>query len=318
MLDSPACPRCQHPVCNLFHVLWECPVFREYRLDALRLLDGIRPEVLPKAALSLHGLMPETSLVEGCLWPSSPSRQDASELRPGATEVVEQPAPAAQFDPLVQERFQVPCDPQWCTLQLLGRVMRGTTDPEFEVQVGVVNGLPPQEPNLHTDGSLMRPLRPMALAGCGLALSEGSGLEDPQVTTLMDDFCCSNSLAGASRWASIHGLHLSSTRSELTAIILACLNDCPVHIATDSQAAMSKALRILLEIKGQAVQDPPVPVSLKGPWGLHACVNSSDADLWHILDNWPRKGAGASNSPKSEPIALALRWRQERWGYAIG
>ncbi len=66
------------------------------------------------------------------------------------------------------------------------------------------------------------------------------------------------------------GFGCSSTRSELCAGILALAADSPVHIATDSQAFLDKALHVLDLCKQN--RNP------RKPWGIQR-----DGDLWSIF-----------------------------------
>ena len=130
---------------------------------------------------------------------------------------------------------------------------------------------PPAEPNVFTDGSATHPTHPLLSLG-------GVGVWWPTRDRICAAVSPSESSAGIaqewekgglSRWGPTFGPLLDSTRTEITAGLVARLADGPVHIASDNKSFVDRAnaLRQTLNIK-------------RKDWSL-----VTNGDLWAIFCN---------------------------------
>ena len=127
---------------------------------------------------------------------------------------------------------------------------------------------PPEQPNVYTDGTLTHPTQPEFNLGAAAVWHPNRRMDEQQVSETEAQSAVFSQLAqGLQAYTSLPGHTTSSTRAELIAGILALGRQGPVHMATDSQSFMNKALWVLAII--QADQSP------KRPWPFHI-----DGDLW--------------------------------------
>ena len=107
-----------------------------------------------------------------------------------------------------------------------------------------IEGPLPKKPNVYTDGGLKHPESNLWCLG-GFGIWWPSGLSDGPNKQL-HKFTHQQAIdEGVLMWNSLPGLGCSSTRTELAAVIMACIHPQPLHIASDSKAMIDKAQMLI-------------------------------------------------------------------------
>ena len=143
-----------------------------------------------------------------------------------------------------------------------------------------VKGDMPDDPNGYTDGGVKHPTSSLwQMAGFSMWWPEPpADHEVDQITrfTFQEDIA-----GGRAMWACMNGQHAHSTRTELAALLVAMLRPIPLHIATDSQALIDKATKImdaavLWQLRMSTGSDHwPMSNPYGKPWSSQV-----DGDLW--------------------------------------
>ena len=133
---------------------------------------------------------------------------------------------------------------------------------------------PPDKPNVYNDGSLKNPRNwYWGMGGYGVVWPARDLQIHPLTANEMDFAIREVDKLLVSLWGAMPGHKNSSTRAELAAGILALCGSGPVHQATDSEAYLKKANRILA---GENL-------TRKTPWRLQ-----KDGDLWWWFEHLAR------------------------------
>ena len=129
---------------------------------------------------------------------------------------------------------------------------------------------PPEQPNVHSDGSLKHPrVAHWSLGGFGVWWPERK-LQDTPLTDGENQIASKHQVKeGLKMWGCITGQKASSTRAELAAGILTILGPGPIHQGTDSKSYMTRANNILQRNTKRKQK----------PWSLRA-----DGDLWQLWE----------------------------------
>ena len=103
---------------------------------------------------------------------------------------------------------------------------------------------------------------------------------------------CEQNAEGVGQWNAMHGQCSSSTRMELAAWVVALTRAVPVHMETDSQSMMNKAMKIIDTAHKWSRADTEYwwlnRNPFRRPWSLQ-----KDGDLWKlaweaVLERGPR------------------------------
>jgi hypothetical protein len=130
-----------------------------------------------------------------------------------------------------------------------------------------IHALPPNQPNVFSDGSVGQPTTSFAHGAFGVVYPER--LDDDRTDAERDvavrvDLGPINSKAGIAVAGVMTGLVTSSTRAELAGAIVSLLRREPIHLAADDEAVIIRGTKLL------TAHGPG-----KKPWSLQR-----DGDLW--------------------------------------
>ncbi len=148
----------------------------------------------------------------------------------------------------------------------------------------------PDDINVYTDGSWINPLQQyLGLGGAGVWWPGRDPNAYQRFSNAEKELAhCRLVPKGLMLYTPIGGYSGSSTRTELAAAILAIMANGPVHIGTDSQAFMDRAVTILGKLKQRNKR------KRKGNW-----QTTADGDLWHHFEEAARaKGPHATRISK--------------------
>jgi ribonuclease HI len=159
-------------------------------------------------------------------------------------------------------------NPRQIFQQLKGNSMKAE---EF-TKISWCEAEPPDDINVYSDGSFKNPRRPIySLAGAGIWWPNRKLENDPLSRSETEMSLERQESGGAALRAWLAGFGGSSTRAELAAGIVALQYIGPVHLGTDSQAFLSKAM--MLRDMAKKGKKP------RRPWNTQR-----DGDLWEIFD----------------------------------
>jgi hypothetical protein len=163
--------------------------------------------------------------------------------------------------------------------QLIGLCKGGHGQGEYGDYPEEVEGEVPEEPNLYTDGGVKNPTNQhFAIAGFGLWWPKQKEVApNPYLQAKVEEH-------GTAMWAGLRGNSVSSTRTELAAIVVACMWPIALHIGTDSLAVVRKA-GYLIRTAAKWNDSPGLPAHTRRnpcgrPWSMQP-----DGDLWHQFWN---------------------------------
>ena len=255
LIDSPKCRECGCPRADLEHLLWHCPFYEEHRQQCKQALGTIQPEDLPRS-LALHGLAPELSGASiGPLW--------ASEGGEGHFYV----------DPWITAHFGEHVDASVMTARFISDWIAGQVPSPVCPRIPREGALPPREPNIFTDGSLVNGKSSIPRAGAGLWMDRDTRpcLSNP--ASPIHDLVHEHAACAGGCWAPVIGPCSSSTRAEVLAFLLALMAPGSAHICTDSQALVQGFAFVLKALA--------MPESC-GQWEL-----SEDGDCFEVTSFGP-------------------------------
>ena len=256
VVESPKCTGCDHPVCDLWHIMWECPCYHDTRTRLMSQHASIDVKQLPRS-LSLHGLAPCLS-AGGC---SDQSYQPSS---------------------LREQEWYHEYMPQHlamhATVACVARHMRGAIPHHPAPDVGSVHGELPSEVNVYTDGSVMASAGGLIqLAGAGVWIRPSVRQSCQVQHSELVKFAYGNP-SGQTFYAPMGGSGATSTRAETLALAMALTIPAPIRVATDSKALMYAFSR-LLSLRACANCLNPDVEHLRRAF----FCDRPDGDLWLII-----------------------------------
>ena len=189
----------------------------------------------------------------------------------------------------------------------------------------------PVDPNVYTDGGVQNPASRAWATGTFGVFWPNRSLSDYPLNSVEADYAKSSQVDdGLELWGYLSTPACSSTRAEVMAIVLAISADGPVHIASDSKSAISKARFYCQQIKHS--HEPPtwttvvdgdlwrhfwLSVSCKGQHSIaftkvkgHATLAHQHAGVISAIDRAGNTRAGqlATRARRIAKISLG-RWR---------
>lgn len=234
------CPHCgaRH---TIKHVLWECPAHQQLRHEVDAELAKVDHNYLPEAVLigiapAMKGAAHETFWGQDTMWYEGDTKELVGGYKDRKNSDYTEEL-MRQISELLNYR------------QFFAR-MRG---PKDEVQAPVLSEVldaefteeePPEMPNVYTDGSVANPaLKKYGLGGAGAwwpSRRNGalSTIEEGAEYVQYD-------VDGLGFAKSVGGYHISSTRAEVAAALLALACKGAVHIAADNKAMVDKGNKLL-------------------------------------------------------------------------
>ena len=149
--------------------------------------------------------------------------------------------------------------------------LRGQHSPAATIALpATCNDLPPEQPNVYTDGSLINPTDPYFCLGGAGAWHPQRQLDDTGTTEAEANLAVlEQEASGLKLFTQIGGYGGSSTRMEIAGAIIGIAAKGAVHIGTDSSSFMRKAITLHHHINNHTTP--------KRPWPLQR-----DGDLWHL------------------------------------
>ena len=112
--------------------------------------------------------------------------------------------------------------------------------------------MPPEEPNVYTDGSLHNPTsRHWQVGGMGIFWPDRK-LEEQPIEEYENRYMrCEEITHGINMWGTFTALRGSSTRCEIATALVAVLRQKPAHIGTDSLALVRKGTAYLEHLQAR-------------------------------------------------------------------
>ena len=143
---------------------------------------------------------------------------------------------------------------------------------------GIIEGAPPCQPMMYTDGALKMPRhRDLSIGGCGIWFPDDQQDERGVSMDIALRFLHHEPWKGGHAfWAPLRGLWQTAARAELAALVLASHCAKPIHIGIDNKGVVDKANMLLQIAQEKRQADGSLPKKpLKKPFTLQA-----DGDLW--------------------------------------
>ena len=280
------CRNCGEKVTDSTHVLWHCPVINKYRKN--KDLCNINPNELP---IPLKYGLPctmECDLVSTYTGHTSLD-QNSQELMGAPCNKRRRTFEAKEA--LLQDTLQAKgLQKQGLNARQAFRMLMQDTSPTAMPMPLRCTVDSPEEPNVYSDGSWLHPGKSfLSFGGAGVWWPNRTIRHDAHLKQLpLSD--AENMLSyyeqksnGFALYTSIGGFAGSSTRTELAAAIIAMSAHGPIHLASDSNAFVKRALKMLSNLR-KGIDKPR-------KWKL-----VSDGDLWeHFYLALKAKGPNAFN-----------------------
>ena len=261
------CKHCGVQVEDSEHILWKCPVIHKYRTN--KDLCNLDTRYIPKALI--NGI-PTTISCELCgdYWGNKHGHEADNDTKQliGQGRGHRHKVQEAKQEELMQCFKDEDVDITNKNARQAFNALRTLPSIISMIMPNICHTNAPEEPNVYSDGSWLQPMyKYLGYGGAGVWWPGRDLDQDPISDAERELAFYEQKHGGVELYTSIGGISGGSTRTELAAAIVAISAEGPVHIASDSEAFVSKARKLQKQmLKGRKINRK---------WKL-----MSDGDLW--------------------------------------